>query len=181
MNTVFNNFWLPIKNFNKQILVAGTLCVVIYIFLKLGSFNKEISVYRTDNNLDENILVQKLRQNSLLTKDLKIDESYSRWPSFLNVDSLEKQKYSFREVCLRSKNATLTIDNIEKILNKWHKSNEDDCFLYYKLFSLIYQVEFKQNKLVLENELAVKVKNMLGNNEELFKTVYNQVISIFKD
>lgn len=100
---------------------------------------------------------QKLGDNHL--------DVYSKWPQF-NIDS-----DSSSLECFNKRNLSM------KLLAKiYFKNDKRDCSNLLDKIRTIYDIKIKSSKIDLPESFKPKVKEWLGNNEELFKEINNQVI-----
>ncbi len=70
--------------------------------------------------------------------------------------------------------------NFKKTYQKWSTINKLECQRYFNAFTQIYDVTFKQNQLTMNDKLRVRVREWLGNKDELLKQSYAQV-NFFND
>lgn len=170
--------------FGKPILASVLLLGIIYLIIGPSSERKNAKIdYDAPSEkleIKKSLLLEKI--NPKEPADSKSAYGYSIWPKFLSsvqIESLNDQAREFKDKCIKN-SQTLSIENLDSIVNEWSKSNDEFCATNYNLFQTIYEVRAKQNRLSMEEEFAVKVKQWLGNNEELMKNVYNQkLLSVY--
>ena len=126
-----------------------------------GKIQLEIESY----DEKESILVEKISKNNFQTKD----DFYSIWPRFF--ESSSDNLNFIQNEC----GADLSIENFKEAFKKWSTNKKPTCQSYFNLFTDIYNVTFKQNHLTMNDKLKVRVREWLGNNEELLKQSYAQV------
>jgi hypothetical protein len=175
--------WLFLNKSYKLLLFIAFLILAGYMFLytiqslQLNSSKEAVLKSESYPILDEtSVLLQKLKD-----ADKTSNFKYSVWPSFMNQKDfklLEKidQNFFINECCeAKIDRSRMSIENMEEIVRLWSSTKNNECRSFFKLFSLVYDMKFKQNHLSLATEFAAKVSKMLGYNPQLMKLVYDQV------
>jgi hypothetical protein len=179
------DWWLISKSY-KLLLVLGICLFVTYFILTAGMASPDRSSgeaapdYLSKKKPSPPILLDKLK-NPALGPD-KGSYGYSVWPSFLDTrDLVNFNQTHFLTQCCDSvlKSEEMSIDNMHKIMRLWAQTTNEKCKLFHRLFSRIYELKYKESHLQLDGTFTDRVAKMLGNNPELLKTVYNQVINLF--
>ncbi len=176
-----NSDWQYFSKFYKFILLFALLVLVAYIFL---SPSQSLETY-SESSKHESEAYPLFNKHSAFLEKLTLkavsDFKYSVWPSFLDTRDLSQlknldQNFFLSECCdSKMQSSQMSIENMKDILSLWSSSKNEKCQLFFKLFSLLFDVKFKENHLSMDGEFAKKVDKMLGNNQELMKIVYNQV------
>ena len=173
---------MRIAQFSSITKAVSVLILFYLVWILLGRSDNKVPIssitYKKPSILHSLLPILYMHESS--RKNLETEElyQYSNWPTYLNVADLDKNLNNiFLEVCLDSKNANLSIEieNLKEIFIKWSENKNVVCSVYYELFSLIYQVKFKQNKIQLERNFAETVKSWLGNDKKLLEILYKQV------
>lgn len=109
-------------------------------------------------------------------------------PPHLNPDSsrwrpyrfqIVKDKAWFESTCLES-GLPVVFEDLEKVMKEWRESTNKECRKLFFTFLKIFRVNFQEGDVVIPDKFSDKVKNWLGNKEELFKEAKKQtVISIY--
>lgn len=101
------------------------------------------------------------------------NQEYLVWPSF-KIDSKHDEKW-LKERCLKS-DKELSLEGILDTLTVWSKSSDPECRNVYTMFNSIFTITTHPARVVIPDTFAVKVKNWLGNKEELFNNVKKQTV-----
>ncbi|XP_071082251.1 uncharacterized protein [Haliotis cracherodii] len=101
------------------------------------------------------------------------DSVYSVWPQF-TTETVFTQEY-FDERCFRM--TDMSIAKLDSFVKEWGQSSKSECRDLYQRFAAMFSVSKRQTPLILPNPFKAKVKNWLGNNEELFQQVYKQEVT----
>ena len=170
------------------------IVIIIYMIFFSGSTDHPISTNTKFNELiNKNIQVNidtydtsPEKKFLLLNKILQPLERnsnvfYSVWPRFFDfsqdfiklTDSVDDE--STKSFIHSDCGIDLTIENFKNAFNKWSNAAKDTCQSYFRKFIQMYDVKFKENNLSMNENLKVRVKEWLGNNEELLEKSYNQV------
>ena len=70
----------------------------------------------------------------------------------------------------------LKISNFKEIISIWSLNSDIECKDFYKRFTQIYDIQFKNSVVRVPSSFESKVKTWLGNNEQLFSQVNNQTL-----
>ena len=162
---------------SHQVFFAFSLLVVIVYLIFSSSTNTNDTSRFTQitqgkiqleiENYDEkeSILVEKIYNSNFKARY----DFYSIWTKFF--ESSSDNLNFIQNEC----GADLSIENFKEAFKKWSTINKQTCQSYFNLFTDIYDVTFKQNHLTMNDKLKVRVREWLGNNDELLKQSYAQV------
>jgi hypothetical protein len=171
--------------------VFSLLVVIVYLIFSSpidGNNNSNIVANPTEERIKleienyedlardkQSILINKILPsvNNLQTKSF-----YSIWPNFFfeSSDNFVQDNSPIHNKC----DVDLKIENFRKTFQKWSTINKLECKRYFNAFTQIYDVTFKQNQLTMNDKLRVRVREWLGNKDELLKQSYAQV-NFFND
>lgn len=105
---------------------------------------------------------------------LPASSRYDVWPAFHHSADIITQSW-FQDNCV-SGDTTFSIENLGEILSSWRRSTDSKCMSLLKKFEAIYSVSTRHASLLLPGPFQGKVKKWLGNNEVLYKEVYDQKV-----
>ncbi|XP_046582314.1 uncharacterized protein LOC124289725 [Haliotis rubra] len=101
------------------------------------------------------------------------DEVYSVWPQF-TADTVFTEKY-FDERCFRM--TDMSIGKLDFFVKEWGMSSKTECRDLYQRFTAMFSVSKRPAPVILPKPFQAKVKNWLGDSEELFQQVYKQEVT----
>jgi hypothetical protein len=144
---------------DRRNLVNSLVALVLIVFVIFSlSFNK--SKYDDASNH-----LKVAKQNFQKRK------SYSEWPQ-LSLNQID-QEY-VQEICLNKK-TQIKIENFDQVIQEWKESKNEKCDLLYEILTLIYDIQTHTSNMSMSNKLAQKVKEWLGNDQNLFEQALSQV------
>jgi hypothetical protein len=144
---------------DRRNLVNSLVALVLIVFVIFSlSFNK--SKYDDASNP-----LKVAKQNFQKRK------SYSEWPQ-LSLNQID-QEY-VQEICLNKK-TQIKIENFDQVIQEWKESKNEKCDLLYEILTLIYDIQTHTSNMSMSNKLAQKVKEWLGNDQNLFEQALSQV------
>ena len=168
---------------SPQLFFAFSLIIVVVYFI--------FSLNDKEKNMKSNTLqVSIVRLNSQVLEESpnKISSTfeqqsfYSSWPNFFesiqSSASPVSEKDSEESLIKSDCGISLTIEHFRNTFDEWSSSSKQACQNHFKRFSQIYEVTFKQNRLTMNEKLKGRVKEWLGNNDDLVKQSYAQVMGI---
>jgi hypothetical protein len=174
------------KNFKSPqvFFVFSLLVVIVYLIFSTpidGNINNvapteeriklEIDNYDALTQDKQSILINKISSS---INNLQTISFYSIWPNFLFESSgnFDQGNSLIHNEC----DIDLKIENFRKTFKKWSTINKLECQRYFNAFTQIYDVTFKQNQLTMNDKLKGRVREWLGNKDELLKQSFAQVI-----
>ena len=164
-----------------MIIVFLVLVFILTIFYLPSLNTRFVSRDPTKEiNFDENgLTLLKLIKNSFNK------EIYSKWPKFISLKQYSllwprvddtREDYFQKLKCLNNKRIELKISNFKEIISIWSLNSDIECKDFYKRFTQIYDIQFKNSVVRVPSSFESKVKTWLGNNEQLFSQVNNQTL-----
>ncbi|XP_055881891.1 uncharacterized protein LOC106066092 isoform X2 [Biomphalaria glabrata] len=100
-----------------------------------------------------------------------LHRSYDVWPDF-HIKVFDHE--TFKQECVP--HGEYTISGIPDLLPAWSRSHNSHCRELYDKFTCIYAVEKRQGTVKIPDSFVLKVKDWLGNNNELYQELYKQNI-----
>jgi hypothetical protein len=118
------------------------------------------------------IIILYVYKLNLPTNNKKLKDNYlsiySRWPKF----SIGSDKYILE--CFNNDKTKPSLKLLSKLI--YYKHERQECEKLASKIKNIYDIQIKISKIDLPKSFEAKVKNWLGNNEQLFKEIKTQVI-----
>ena len=144
----------------KRNLVNSLVAFVLIVFVIF-------SLSRTRSEYDDvNDKFKVARQN------FQKQKSYTEWPQ-LEINEINEE--FVEKICLEKK-TQIKIENFDQVIQEWTKNSNDKCVLLYEILALIYDIQTHTANIGMSEKLATKVKEWLGNDQNLLKQASSQVI-----
>ena len=171
-----------------QIFFAVALVIIIVFVLFFGGNSNQIhKVISSSVQINRTMDIQ--TQPGFLQRIVDATSSssssissYSVWPVFSDFYkttndfvSVANNVYVDKSFISSECGVDLTLDNFEAEFTKWSADDDIVCGRYFKRFSRIYEIQFKMNSLAMNEKLKKRVREWLGNSDQLVNKSYNQV------
>lgn len=160
-NTKLNRFTK-----DKRLYINLLIIFLLFFFLTL-TINKKNDFNRTS-----------IQQIDLKRAKINIDHKklYSKWPNVTFNSFSHLNKY-VQKKCVNNE-LEVTIESFDSVVELWKRNDDSTCKQLYDILTLIYEINIHKTNLFMSDQLVKKVREWLGNDDNLVKQAATQVISI---
>lgn len=167
-------------------LIIAVVFIIFTVVFYLPNLSKRLVINENDDKNDKLTILNAIRNVNFNNNK----NSYSVWPKLIDLNhyssiwpTVNDDDVTFinKLSCLNDKQLKLKFSNLKNILDIWSSNDNDECKRVYESYMSIYDVNVKTSHVNIPNTFMSKVKSWLGNDENLFQRVHDQVRENFSN